>query len=328
MVLLRSNERTPVPTLVQSLKRSPLGVLLGTALAFSAQSPLSAEISESVSTKTSDHYSRAKAPDGTFQAEFYSFGEGGVLGGATSGEALDQMTFGEVARAAVGPLSHLNYRPAIGISPDKTKLLIMVFWGTTNAPSAASGSNAFQRLQDGQGALTPPPPPDFSYMAHCSCDPSQLTNSAPGGSGSKQSEANSAFAGVAVEERLRQQADMRIAVLLGYDSELIEANNAVQTAFRNRKQDLMSEIEGSRNFLVLVAYDFQDLWKSKRRNLMWVTRLSVPEGRVNFREAMPGMIVSASEYLGRDTHGLVHEYVREGRVDVGNPKDLGEVATK
>jgi hypothetical protein len=299
------------------------------ALALSFQPCLRAEALEAVSAATSGLYNRAKAQDGTFQVESYSFGEGGVLGGAASGDAADKLTFAEVARAAVEPLARQNYRPAVGTSPNRTKLLIMVYWGTTNASSAAS-SSAYQRLQDGQGSLSsPPPPPDFAYMAHCSCDPSQLdSNYTAIGNGIRQSEISSAFAGVAAQERLRQEADMRIAVLLGYDSELVASNSAVQTAFRNRKQDLMGEIERSRDFVVLIAYDFQELWKNKRRTLLWVTRLSVPEQGLKFRDALPGMVVSASEYFGRDSHGLVHEYVREGRVDVGATKILGAVAAK
>ena len=90
----------------------------------------------------------------------------------------------------------------------------------------------------------------------------------------------------------------------------------------------MAEIERSRDFIVLIAYDFHDLWKNKRRNALWVTRLSVPEQGLTFRNAVPAMVMSAADYFGRDSHGLVREYLREGRVDVGDSKVLGEVASK
>ena len=324
-----SDERIPLPSLAQYLRRSPLPALMCAVIAPGFQSSLRAEISEAVSSLTNGHYSRAKLPDGSPQVEYYSFGDGGMLGSASSSDAIDKLTFSEVAYAAVGPLARHNYRAAVGKKPEQTKLLIMVYWGTTNAPSGANTNAAYQRLQDGQAGLTPPPPPDYAFMAHCSCDPSQMdTNSGAAGIGAKESETNSAFATMVAADRARQRADMRLAVLLGYDSELIEANSAVQTAFRNRKQDLMGEIERSRDFVVLIAYDFQDLWKYKRRNLLWVTRMSVPEQGLTFRDALPGMVVSAADYFGQDSHGLVREYVREGRVDVGDVKDLGEVATK
>jgi hypothetical protein len=39
------------------------------------------------------------------------------------------------------------------------------------------------------------------------------------------------------------------------------------------------------------------------------------------------MVKNASKYFGQDSHGLLHEELPEGRVEVGKIEELGTVAT-
>ena len=46
-----------------------------------------------VASKTSGDYKRARLPDGSYQPEFYSFGEGGVWGGELKDSTIDKLSF-------------------------------------------------------------------------------------------------------------------------------------------------------------------------------------------------------------------------------------------
>jgi len=84
-----------------------------------------------VNSKEFNGYVRSKLPDGSFQPETFAFGEGGVLPGAPSmrDPTFDGLGFPNIARILAGPLASQKYLPAH--DPQSTKLLIMVFWGTT-----------------------------------------------------------------------------------------------------------------------------------------------------------------------------------------------------
>lgn len=112
-----------------------------------------------VSSQVSRDYSRVKLADGSFQPETYTFGEGGRLAGAPRDPTIDSVTFLDVAKVVAPPLAKKNYVPVDDRNPEKTKLLIMVYWGATIGTSDASDSLEFQNLQRGQAPNAPPTPP-------------------------------------------------------------------------------------------------------------------------------------------------------------------------
>lgn len=324
---------TPAYTTVNPLKTSPmprlpmiLAVCCGTMLI--CPRIARADVSEAVSSSVSDSYARSKLSDGSFKAETYSFGEGGHLAGPTRDDSIDELAFIDVARVIAGPLARSNYVPAADRNPENTKLLIMVYWGTTNGATTVTSSAGIQKLQAAQGAQTTvQQPPEMSFIAHCSCDNSQMnTNIASVVSGMQQNEVTGAFAVASAEskmrDKMREQTDMQYAVFLGYDAELADASRRELTVFRNRREDLLRELEESRDFVVLKAYDFQALWKHKKRSLLWVTRLSVRERGTNFGGALPTLASNASKYFGQDSHGLVRSALPDGRVEIGDVKTL------
>jgi hypothetical protein len=290
-----------------------------------------ADISESVSSTASESYVRTKLPDGSFKPETYSFGEGGHVAGPARDDSIDQLQFMDVARVVAEPLARRNYLPATDRNPEKTRLLIMVYWGTTNGATSASSSDGYQKLQAAQGGSQMPAsaPPEMSLIAHCSCDTSALnTNIAGAVGGMTQNDISGAFAVVAAENKLREHAIMQNAVLLGYDSELASASRLQLTAFRSRRDDLVNEIVENRDFVVLKAYDFQELLKHKKRNLLWVTRLSVKQRGTNFAGALPALVSNASQYFGQNTFGLLRKPLPEGSVAIGDVKYVGIVPGK
>jgi hypothetical protein len=92
--------------------------------------------------------------------------------------------------------------------------------------------------------------------------------------------------------------------------------------------DVMSAIRADRYYVILRAYDFQDLWKQKGTRLLWETRFSLSERRHDFGEELPRMAEYASQYFGQDSHGLVLKPISEGHVEVGQPQSLGPVPGK
>jgi hypothetical protein len=132
-----------------------------------------------------------------------------------------------------------------------------------------------------------------------------------------------------MENHKNDQIDFANASMLGYDSAGLigtERGNYVRgTALGAERDDLYAEIQENRYFVVLMAYDFQLLWKEKKHKLLWQTRFSISERRNAFGKALPVMAEYASKYFGQDSKGLVRERVPEGHVDVGEVKSLGAV---
>ena len=91
-----------------------------------------------------------------------------------------------------------------------------------------------------------------------------------------------------------------------------------------RRDELISEIEENRYFVVLMAYDFQLLWKQKKHKLLWESRFSIRQRDHAFDKDLATMAKFASQYFGQDTHGLVRKTIPLGRVDIGEVKSLGE----
>jgi hypothetical protein len=248
-------------------------VLLGCGLALVIQSAARADeatVITAVSSRVSDDYVRARLQNGFFAPETYAFGKGGYWGGPMHDGTIDELRFIDVARTIAGPLAAQNYLPTK--DPNETKLLIMVYWGTTT------------------GSLF--------YRTH---------------SGSIDD-----YGGETLDK-----LDALTAPLLGYETELAEAQRLRLTPFRFRLLDLIDEIEQNRYFVVLMAYDFQLLWKQKKHKLLWETRFSIPEQRSDFSLQLVAMARYASRYFGQDTKGLIRKPLPEGNVKVGELKVLG-----
>lgn len=261
-------------------------------------------------------------PDGSYQAETYTFGEGGHQPGGAHDDTIDKLTFSDIATVIAGPLARRNYVPVGDRDPDKTKLLIMVYWGTTSGTSATAESVAYQNLQANQHSIGPPPPPPPSGASHSGGDNTAIILSA------RRDGADSAMATVNTENWQRDQADLRNARLLGYDEALSETGGEGPTPLNLRREDLISEIEDNRYFIVLMAYDFQALWKHKKHKLLWVTRFSIRERGADFAKIFPSMAAYASQYFGQDSHGLLRRPLPEGHVEIGATKSLGTVPEK
>ncbi len=262
-----------------------------------------------VAAKVSSDYIRAKQPDGSFQPETYAFGSGGNWGGDIKDATIDNLKFMDVAKVIAGPLARQKYLPAK--DPEKTKLLIMVYWGTTTVPPKAQDDVMYEEYN---AALAE----SRILMAQI---PPQVDEA--------NAVLTSALHTLAMANRIRDELDFKNAAMIGYSaSGLIgtdEGNYKKHTALGIDQRDEVSEIEQNRYFVVLMAYDFQILWKEKKHKLLWETRFSINELHNSFDKALPVMARFASQYFGEPTNGLVRTRVPEGQVDIGEVESLGEV---
>ena len=282
-----------------------------------------------VSSVASEGYVRAKRSDGSFKPETYAFGEGGNWGGTMRDNTADSLNFMGVAQTMAGPLASQNYMPTR--EPKNANLLIMVYWGTTAGTKGASDSAEYQRLQESQvqsGTQPTPPPPANAAMAAATAGARAGAQAAAIQRDVANQGFNSAMATVAMEDKVRGQADAQNAQLMGYDSELAATQGLEGTALHYRRDELLSEIEDNRYFVVLMAYDFQLVWKEKKHKLLWVTRISIRQRGNDFGKTLPAMLRYASQYFGQDTHGLIRKPLPEGHVEVGEPRSIGIVPDK
>jgi len=167
--------------------------------------------------------------------------------------------------------------------PKKGKLIIIVYWGTTIIPDFSM----FHALDQVGGARTA----DLDQAA--------------------------------LENFMRDNTDRRNAGLLGYDWHKINRAPAIFDFKYPEDGRNLSELEGERYFVVLMAYDCQEFLRRKKYKELWETRFSVSTRNTDFTKALPKMAKDASGYFGRDSHGVQH--LPEGHVYVGETKSLGEV---
>jgi hypothetical protein len=292
-----------------------------------------------VSSRVSDSYTRAKLANGSPQPEYYAFAEGGRWASGVNDASIDNLHFMDVARSVAGSLESRNYIPAK--DPKETKLLIVLYWGRTITPHRADQSVAVQNLQD---ATAPAEAAKNSNAQQALAATAQLT--AQGSTMAcghiladtavtqiaDQIDADNAFTGamavVAAENRGRDELDAQNAAMLGYDAWLNTSTTLQGTPLSHRRDDLVDELEHDRYFVVVMAYDFQAMWKQKQHKLLWETRFSVRQQGLEFDKQLQAISFNAAQYFGKDSHGLVHMAMPEGHVAVGDLKSLGPVAER
>ena len=291
-----------------------------------------------VSSRVSDAYARGRLSDGSLQPEYYAFAEGGHWVSGINDASIDSLHFMDVAKTIAGSLGSRNYIPAK--DPKSTKLLIVLYWGRTMTPGRADQSVAVQNLQDATAPAAAAKSSNAQQNIAATAQMSVLGAMACGhfvadtsvAQIADQIDSDNAFTGamavVAAENRGRDELDAQNAAMLGYDAWLNTSATLQGTPLEHRRQDLVDELEQDRYFVVLMAYDFQAMWKQKQHKLLWETRFSVRQQGLEFDKQLPAISLNAAQYFGKDSHGLVHMALPEGRVAVGDLKSLGQVAER
>ena len=281
-----------------------------------------------VSSRASSDYKRVRQGDGSFAPEMYVFGEGGNWAGFMKDYSIDRLSFLDVAHVIAFPLAKQHYYPSK--DPAKTKLLIMVYWGTTHTPEHANESDGMVILQKAQEDVIAHSTINVAQNGQGGSGWSPISTARKGGPGfdTYLDELASAVDMVKAENHQREQADLINIRMLGYDSWLEETYaDARGTALEQKRTDLYDEIEQNRYFVVLMAYDYQVLSREKKHRLLWETRFSIRQQHHEFDKELPALADYASKYFGQDSHGLIHDKIPQGQVEIGDVKSLGEVQT-
>jgi hypothetical protein len=276
-----------------------------------------------VASRKAKSYIRVQLANGTYVPETYVFGPGGVWSGEKADSTIDKLTFLDVAHMIAGPLASQNYIP--DKDPRTTKLLIMVYWGTSHGQEHASESVPYSHLKDAQATLKQTQA-ELGGAAGTFLGRNFMGNLAAAHIlSAAQDEVDLAADMVKAQNDLRDQDDHLNVMMLGYDSWWDATDRYENTPMRFRRQDLLDEIEDDRYFVVLMAYDLEALRRNHSHRELWETRFSIRERHHAFNEDLPAMAQYASRYFGQDTKGLVHEAVPYGHVNIGAIRSLGDV---
>ncbi|MEO6003895.1 MAG: hypothetical protein ABIZ04_12565 [Opitutus sp.] len=303
-------------------------ILIGALLAGSGMGGVRAEENEitAISSKVSDDYIRTKQSGGSFQPETYSFGQGGHWTGNRADLSIDKLTILDVGHVIAVPLAGQQYFPSH--DPQTTKLLIMVYWGTTRPPehpsSSASmrgGAQASVNLSIANGALK------NATMVKSLQGGASLLAGAQEDLDEAQSQMSVMIMTIAMENKIRDRDDRQNVKLLGFDSDWNRTHQdyfgSRLGAMRIRQQDIVDELEEARYFVVLMAYDFQLMWKQKKTKLLWETRFSIREHGNEFDRQLSAMAQQAAKYFGQDSKGVLRKPLPNVRVDLGETKVVG-----
>jgi len=274
-----------------------------------------------VSSKVAKDYVRQKLPDGTFKPETYAFGKGDNWSGARVDATVDKMDFMDVARVLAPALANQRYLPTADAAT--TDLLIMVTWGTTRAPEHASESRSYDLAQSAAQKQN-----IANTMLRDATTPSEI-RVANGEVNDANGRMMGALEAISAEDQRREDTDRRTAALLGYDSWWVATiQDTGGTGLGYKKQDMLNELEEDRYFVVLTALDYRLLVKERKSKMLWETRFSIREHGNAFDARIAGMAARASDYFGRDSKGLHHDDLPDGRVEIGPVKSLGVVSGK
>ena len=256
-----------------------------------------------VSATAAPGYVRPVDARGKPLPESYVFAEGRFWGGDTADTRLEQVKFGDIAKMLAVNLAKQNYFPTK--SPPTANLLLAVHWGVTSVYRDPMRDITLDRLNE---ALA-------TYNA----------SAAANGAEADPGALNAALADQGKAQTSAQGAVARNAALLGFRAALEKERRKPWVSAD--EQSMAEELNEERYFIIVMAFDYQELQKAHKKHLLWVTRISVGSPGNNFTEAMPAIAQAGAEVYGRQIEDLVRVNVpgHVGRVDFGELKVLGTV---
>jgi hypothetical protein len=275
----------------------------------------------SVHSQASSSYKRTLLPDGNIKPQTYVVGNGGIAG--LPAGAVDNVAFPTIVRLLAPKLVQQSYYPARkGMTAD---LLLVLSWGETTPFNDAPLQNANANLSSAMNMRTA-----AEMGVKESIGRGEEQRSSDGIQSVTRTvrdvaadAAESQLFQAQLFEQMRMQSNEGNARLLGYVQEINRRNNPSRFAGGGDYfNELMSDIETPRYYVIVQAYDFQTAVNEKRRKLLWTTRISIPVSGSDFNKCLPAMMADASEYFGRNSGRLVRRY-RTGVVRLGELQVVG-----
>jgi hypothetical protein len=256
-----------------------------------------------VNARVFNGYQRTVLADGTFKPERFGVAEGGRWNGTAVDRTIDGLKFSDILQRIVQPLQRQRYIPTS--DPKETDLLILVFWGTTNGAGDMQyeqGQRAiFDVVADAQIAAAAAGPQSMSGGFHVQ----------PAGTA-----LDAALSALSMANSERDRNNVSNAAILGYTDAYVHARDLREMGLA-AGDETVNELEASRYFVVLKAYDFRTATKEKKLKLLWESRFSIYAHGHQFDRQLLAMTQAASKYFGQTTKGIVHRDTPTANVDVG-----------
>lgn len=265
-------------------------------------------VSTAVFSRVSKEYQRERLHDGTFKPEYYALGNGGMVAGTDRDKSVEAVPYPEVAALVMEQLARRNYFYAQ--KAEQATLLIVIHWGNTRP---FNDINLKQSMGDASRA--------FSTLQQL-----KLGNASQADLDSANAELEQLLMQVQMQRMVLNTYVAPNARLLGYIEDINDSNDIrrLTGVGEDRYRDMMADVEESRYYVIVSAYDFPELLKHGKQRLLWVTRVSVRGPGNRFDESVAAMLKNASAYFGRESGKLIRGEELRGRVELGDLKFLGE----
>lgn len=273
----------------------------------------------SVYSNVSNGYARAKLPDGSFKRETYAISNGGYSPGLTHDESIDAVKFPTIAGVVAQHLARQNY--FLAQDAKSADLLLVVSWGKTVPFDDGQNRNIQDQALAAMNLVrSTTPQGDQRRSADGIQSPAQASNDAA------RSALEDSLFELQMFNSIRDQANEKNARLLGYTKDINSRNNASRFAGAGDYfNDLISDIETDRYYVIITAYDFRAATQEKKQKVLWTTRVSIQAQGNQFNERLMAMLANASQHFGQDSGQLIRQYQRAPRVDLKELKFLGLV---
>lgn len=276
-------------------------------------------VATSVYSRVGNGYKRERLKDGSFKPEHYALANGGRIDGTTSDVTVDRITYPEVAEISMRLLARQNYHYAQ--SKEQAKLLLTLQWGSTIAPN---GTNYEQSV--GQAAQILAELRGLGGQSSAGIKPvvDPIIEGESGNAGYVKALFEMAMLRIFTENQLRDKINEHNSRILGYMDDLADANDIRRWAGGgDRYSDLITDVEESRYFIVISAFDFRELTERNQKKLLWQTRVSVRSPGNRFDDSYVAMLKGASQYFGQDSGRLIKGEETKGDVELGDLKFFG-----
>lgn len=277
------------------------------------------DVTTAVYAQIGNGYHRTKLPNGRYQPEYYAIANGGMIPGTTRDRTVDRVPYPRMAGITAEYLARQNY--FLAKDRKQARLLIVLHWGTT---IPFSGENYQEAINTAGTALAEMQALGGGGGATLGAGAGPFGTTENAAAAASESEFEMMMLRLLLENDRRDQASLFNARLLGYVREINEHNTIKRFAGGGHYfNDLREDIEESRYYVIISAYDFREATERNTLKLLWVTRVSVRSPGNSFDGQLETMLAKAHRHFGRESGKLLREFVPEGRVEIGETEIIG-----